>query len=407
MSGETLATRVEPGSGLTNPEVKSSNRRVLFVLGVTATNMRNKGYVNAFSDLYPGEGNVLVMPSIVSADKRNRGHFQQMQNFITGADVQAGIDIGVHSLGSAEVAEAIDRIQEEKPGFLENHPNKDAFNFVLIDPSGFNTTKEQSKEYRRNAVRITREHGNFLGFSHRRTMVRGIDSLIAFPPQGFSPEDVQSMITTVRDIFPSFITPEERHGLPTIPFEYMRPEAAYTAYADTYVSEADKAKLKRYDAVLKKAINERNDDNTVTLPNMVRRIIMERGELLKGAIDRIYESRLEEPGDLTEGGLLKLLFSMGRKDARRMLRSALGSGPMQKFKELYDMGYKNITLVSTEHSVAVPLGNLLQMFDSEEQAEHVRIWEFATHPAPGLQPEATAQMMWNLGQQRAGDILTP
>lgn len=397
-------SRVEQGSGLANPEVLSPNRRVLFALGVTATDMRNKGYFNAFSDPNRyGEGNVLVMPSIVSANKRNRGHFREMQKFITGADVQAGIDIGVHSLGSAEVAEAIDRIQEEKPGFLENHPNKDAFNFVLIDPSGFNTTKEQSREYRKNATRLMKEHGNFPGFSHRRTMVRGIDSLIAFPPQGFSPEDVQSMITTARDIFPSFITPEERDGLPTIPFEYGRDNAGYK---DTYVSEADKVKLQRYDAVLKKAINERNEDNTVTLPNMVRRIIMERGELLKGAIDRIYESRLEEPGDLTEGGLLKLLLSLGRKDARRMLRSALGSGPMQKFKELYDMGYKNITLVSTEHGVSVPLGNLLQMFDSEEQAEHVRIWEFATHPAPGLQPEATAQMMWNLGQQRAGDILT-
>lgn len=403
MRGEGLEVTAKVERGPANPEVISNERRVMFALGVTATNMRNKGYFNAFSGRY-GERNVLVMNSIVSADKRNRGRFRQMQDFITGADTEAGIDIGVHSLGAAEVAEAIGRIQEEKPGFLENQPNKDRFNFVLIDPSGFNVNDEQKKEYRKNATRLMREHGNFPLFSRKRTLVRGIDSLVAFPPEGFSPDIMQSLISAVSAIAPSLSTPEERDGLPTIPFKHERDNEAYKM---EFLSEEQRAALEKVDRSLQWALSRKDAEGNLLSPNILRHLIQERGELLKGAIDRIYESRLEEPLNATEGGLLKLLLSLGRKDARRMLRLALGSGPMEKFKELYDMGYKNITLVSTEHGIAVPLSNLLQMFDSEEgAAEHVHIWEFATHPAPGLQPEATAQMMWNLGQQRAGDILT-
>jgi hypothetical protein len=401
-SAEVYVPRVEqPGA---NPEVRSGNRRILFALGVTATDMRNKGYFNAFSDPRRyGEGNVLVMNSIVSADKRNRGRFRKMQEFITGADAQTGIDIGVHSLGSAEVAEAISRIQQETPGFWENEPNKDRFNFVLIDPSGFNISDEQKKEYKRNTTRLMREHANLPLFSQKRTLVRGIDSLVAFPPQGFSPDAMQDLISAVAVITPSLSTPEERDGLPTIPFKHVRDNEAYKI---EFLSDAQRAELEKVDKSLRWALSRKDAHGNLLSPNILRRIIQERGEILKNAIDRIYESRLEEPLDAKEGGLLKLLFSLGRRDARQMLRSALGSGPMEKFKELYDMGYKNITLVSTEHGIAVPLGNLLQMFDSEEQAAHVQIAEFATHPTPGLQPEATADMIWNLGQQRTDDILT-
>lgn len=393
MPAETLPSRGERAPISANPEVRSPERRVLFVPGITASNPRNKGYVNALNTHY-GEGNVLVMNSMASDDKINPGRWQQMKDFITSSDEQAGIDIVGYSLGSAELYKVIRSIEKDDPDFFKNQTNKGRFHFVMMDPSGFNKGL-QKIDYAMTPLRLAREHGNFPVFSRKRALVRGIDSLIAFPPEGFAPEDMQALVTSVRSVFPGLAKPEEREGLPIIDFQQKRDNADYK---DKYVSREDKERAAVLDRWLLTAVRDGE-------LRELRSVIRLRGEVFKDAIDRIYESRLEAPLGFVESDPVKLRFK--KSEGLRMFLTAMGRRPMDKYRELSDMGY-DVDLISLENGIAVPLKRLVQMFgkDNEKTTDYVHVAEFLTHPGPSLQTERTAQMIWNLGQQRAGGILT-
>jgi hypothetical protein len=345
-----------------------TNDYCLFISGGTGTNAGISGIKDGLEKAF-GVGKVAMFNSVLNfEDPQNPERFEQMADIIQScAKKKIGLDIVAHSLGAAELKEAIDVIEKRDPTFFDKKENVEKLHIILIAPSGFS-------EGFLGPIR-------FLSRVNERTQppFNGIDALTAFPPEGINSED---LAIALRKAMPELS--QLNADLPIETFSLVT-EGDYS----NKLIDSEKEQIKTYSDMMKIAITNQNYDG-------LRHLIIKYGEILKGPLEKVYAGSFEsadaqtiEAAYATVGGYIEMI---------RVLIDGLGSGPMRELAKLQEKGI-TLYFIIPEYDVILTLNEAINFFDTPEEAyRHIKIAEGVAHGFLALQKDRFGEMIKDLGE---------
>ncbi|MBI2613714.1 MAG: hypothetical protein HYW62_02995 [Candidatus Levybacteria bacterium] len=362
-----------------SPEVVNLKPHCLFISGGKGTNAGIRGIKEGLEKQY-GVGRVEAFNSVYNfEDPQNPNRFNEMADFIQ-EHAKEGLDIVAHSLGAAELKKAIDKVKARDREFFENEENTKNLHIILIAPSGFLKGIAGPIRFLTRTVRFAREQS-----PKSNTLLRGIDALTAFPPEGIAPED---LIVALREAMPELS-------------QYQKDQKSFSldavASKDNFVShlsDAQKEEIADYSALIRSAIENRNYD-------VLRDLVKEYGEKFRKPLAEIYAGSFElEEEPILEATRISILSAMGGYiGLMNTLIKGFGSKTMEEFADLERKGVK-LDLVISEYDVLMRLKEAIAFFNgsSTDASQGVHLVQGVAHAFPALQAIGFGEMIKNLGE---------
>jgi hypothetical protein len=361
-------------------EIVSPGPYCLFLSGATGTNVGIKGIKEGLEKQY-GVGKVEAFNSILgnSKDPQNPERFKQIAGIIYNYS-KFGLDVLAHSAGAAELVKAIDIINEEDNTFFDKKENVENLKIVLISPSGFTGNF--------SAIKFLRS--GFGSFSDNKFLQRliesssplfkGVDALIAFPPEGIAPED---LAVALRNAMPELSQLNTDIPIKTVP---LITEENFL----NKLTDSEREQVKIYSDMMRIAIADQNYEG-------LRHLIIKYGENLKEPLQKVYDGSFEpesidevEAMNRTVGGYIGMI---------QALIDMLGSRPMRKISELQERGVIVCFLV-LEFDLTLTVSEVFNFYnDSDEASVRVEVIEGASHGFPALQPNEFGEIVKELEEQ--------
>ena len=313
MEGESsLQTNIGESQRKLGKEVVSQKPHCLFISGGQGTYAGISGIKEGLEQQY-GIGKVEVFNSVFSKDPQNPNRFEQMADTIQ-KHAGEGLDIIVHSLGAAELRKAIEIIKKRDAAFFDVEENTENLHIVLVSPSGFLKDIAGPFRFLARTLRFAREQADFGALSKSNTLIRGIDALTAFPPEGISSSD---LALALREAMPELS--QYREGFTPVPAVDTRESF------EPHLSDAQKKDIAIYGEIIRAAIDSRNYAG-------LRLLVADYGEKLRKPLIEIYagnygseETQIQEA---TRGMMGAFIGSLST------LADGFGSKPMKELANL-------------------------------------------------------------------------
>jgi hypothetical protein len=345
-----------------------TNGYCLFLSGGTGTNAGIQGIREGLEKAY-GVGEVAIFNSVLNfEDPQNPERFEQMANIIQFY-AKYGLDIVAHSLGAAELKEAIDVIEKRDPTFFDNKENVEKLHIMLIAPSGFSEGSWGPIEFLTRVVEKS------------QPPFQGIDALTAFPPEGIASEDLAVALRKAM--------PELSQLNPDLPIETFS-LVTEGDYSDK-LTDSEKEQIKTYSDMMKIAIADQNYDG-------LRHLIIKYGEILKEPLGKVYTGSFESTDAQAIGAVYTTMG--GYIEMLRVLIDGLGNGPMNEIAKLQEKGV-TVYFIIPEYDVVLPLNEAIKFFNTPEEAyRHIKIALGVAHGFPALQIDRFGKMIKDLGEEK-------
>jgi hypothetical protein len=371
-------TEIDKGSiepKLSQDSGKEINRKpyCLFISGISGTYAGIRGIKEGLERQY-GAGNVKEFNSVVSSDPQNPRRFEQMADIIQER-AKSGLDIVAHSLGAAELRKAIVILNKRDNNFFNNKENAENLQIVLVSPAGFSKDFKSVMHYVGRTFKYLREQGNLPIISKSNTLLRGIDALAAFPPEGVSPEDLALAL---------------RAAMPKISQYKEYVKAVPLGEEEGYVSNLTIDKQKEVEEYGKKISSAIETKDYVVLRDLVKKY----GQFLKEPLEQIFAGNYEkakaqivEATTSTMGGYVGMLST---------LIDAYGGKPMRELAKL--IGKVPILILIPEYDIFMTLKEAIDSFAGTNKAPGVEIAEGAAHAYLALRNRRFAETVRNVGK---------
>jgi hypothetical protein len=347
-------TEREPSPSIHNAHTEnlSSNpkRHCIFISGMGGFHDGLSGIRKGLKEAYGGEENITVFNSIFSPDQPNPHRFEQIANSIAyHLEKENGqLDIIVHSLGAAELYNALKVLKRSDKNYFKNAERNKNLHIILVGPSGSSANYTEKTRYLKNVIRMARkEMTNTPLGTKSHTLERGILSLTQFPAK-----NIPDIAEKTRKVLPEFWS--NRHdGISDIPFKAERDN-------NEYLSD-DQRELTALDAKL----------NDTTSNEEIRDFIRQRGEIVRSSIEPLW-SAAHEPGTTPSTEPLKP--HIRAKGLFKTIFRGLGNEPIKKFQELAKKGIR-ISWLVPEYDI-VPIKRVLRFYDKlddKKAADHMQV----------------------------------
>ena len=328
-----------------------------------------------------GLENVTVFNSILSSDPQNPKRFKQMADVVMN-NIDKGVHIIVHSLGASEARKMIKQIKRKDPEFFNNPYNIENLHITLVSPASIKGVAGPFR-FLAKTWRFAREQAE-TPISKKRTLLRGIDSLTAFPPQNIPDAELTQ---AMRDAFGKLSQYEEGviEGEDVVLFN---PEFTYFNKLD----DKKKEDLETHDKKLKLAIDSKNYVN-------LRKLVAERGELLRQPLADVFAGKFKDTsGESADDPILEATRATmgGYIDLFNTLVSAISNLPLKEMEELQRRGVR-VNFVVPEYDIWKSTEEARRFFNSLEKAKgNVVVAERGAHAYLALQPKLFSKTVFDL-----------
>ncbi|MBI4089633.1 MAG: hypothetical protein HY424_02905 [Candidatus Levybacteria bacterium] len=367
-----------------SPEQKAPPKpHCLFISGGTGTYAGIRGIEKGLEVSY-GDRKVDVFNSIFSTDPPNPKRFEQMADVIEDC-AKDGLDIIAHSLGAAELKKAIDVVKKRDKAFFENRENTSNIHIVLISPSGFLKGIDGPFRFLSRTIRFSREQADMGALSKSNTLLRGIDALTAFPPDGIPSEELMLALRKAMPELSQYMENQKSFSLVT-----LTSEEGFTSH----LSDLQKGEMKIYGESIRLAIKNRNYEG-------LRNLVKAYGEKLRKPLAKIHAGSLEPEKKQIEETLLeaKNVFVMigGYIKLLDTLIKGFGSKTMEEIADLEKKGVK-VDLVISEYDIFMRLKEAIAFFNglSNNTSRKVHLVQGVTHAFPVLRVKGFGEKIKNL-----------
>lgn len=270
----------------------------------------------------------------------------------------------------------IKTIKKKEPEFFDKRENTDNLHITLVAPASRKGLLGPFRFFAKTA-QFTREQAE-TPISKKNALLRGVDTLTAFPPENMPDEVVtEGMRSAMSELS------QQRDDIKIVPFV---PEHTYMPNLNAEQRE----QVAVYDDALRLAI-EIGDNSKV------REIVGQRGEFLRHPLAQVYEGAFEtteapvlEATKATMGGYISLL---------RTITSSVFNRPMREIAKLNKKGVRT-DFVVPEYDIWMPLDEAIAFFETpEEGKESVVVAERSAHAYLALQADLFGKTMKQLQDQ--------
>lgn len=356
----------------------------LFISGAKGTNAGMRGIKEGLENQY-GIGRVEAFNSVLSSeDPKNPERFEQMADFIQ-SHAREGLDIVAYSLGAAELKKAIDIVKKRDGTFFDNKENTQKLHIILISPSGFLKGIDGPFRFLSRTVRFVREEADIGSFSKPNTLLRGIDALTAFPPDGINQEDLTLALREAMPELSQYQENQEDFSAATIP---SKEDFAF------HLTDDKKKEIDTYSASMRLAIENRNYSG-------LRELVKAYGEKLRGPLVQVFAGSFDNEEKLIrEETRTSMLSSIGGYiGLLDVLINGFGGKTMDEIADLSQKGVK-VDLVIPEYDTFMKLKDAVSFFNglSTDASSGVHLAQGITHLFPALKPTGFAKMISDLGK---------